>query len=208
MTRALVVDYGVGNLHSVANALGREGAEVRVSARPEDVRSADRVILPGVGAFGDGMRALRQRELDVALRDFARSGRPLLGICLGMQLLLDESEEFGRHEGLGIVSGQVRLLRPGSPHKVPHVGWTRMGPAEGRSWQNTPFASLQPGAVVYFVHSYHACPTDQARRLAEAGYGGESVCAALLADNVLGCQFHPEKSGPTGLAILREFLRW
>jgi imidazole glycerol-phosphate synthase subunit HisH len=203
-----LVDYGLGNLRSVANALVAAGAEVALGARPEDLRRAERVVLPGVGAFGDGIRALRQRELDGALTAHIESGRPLLGICLGMQLLFAGSDEFGDHQGLGLFPGRVRRIDPRPPLKVPHVGWSRIHPPDGRTWADTPLAALTPGAAVYFVHSYAAVAERPGDCLAQAGYGGDPITAAVQRDRVLGCQFHPEKSGPLGLALLAAFLRW
>jgi imidazole glycerol-phosphate synthase subunit HisH len=206
--RVCLVDYGLGNLRSVANALVAVGAEVTLAARPEELRDVDRVVLPGVGAFGDGIRALRQRELDGALLGHIESGRPLLGICLGMQLLFSRSEEFGDHQGLGLFAGRVRLIEPRPPLKVPHVGWSRIHPPAEQSWQQSPLSALAPGAAVYFVHSYAAVAERPGDCLAQAGYGGEPITAAVQRDRVLGCQFHPEKSGPSGLALLSAFLRW
>lgn len=204
--RVVIVDYGLGNLLSVARAVRAAGGEPEVSADPADAVSAPRLILPGVGAFGDGMKGLRERGLVDPLRAYAASGRPLLGICLGMQLLMERSEEFGDHEGLGIVPGAVRRLPRGGSDglKLPHVGWSALSPAA--PWAGTPLAGAAPGAEFYFVHSFAAVPSEAAHRLAACAYGEEAFCAALRRDSVVGCQFHPEKSGPAGLDILKRFL--
>lgn len=208
----LVVDYGLGNLFSVQRALEHCGATVTLSSDPEQIATAGRVVLPGVGAFGDGIAELRKRGLDEALRVVWQRGNPLLGICLGMQLLLDESEEFGHSLGLGIIPGKVisipvRTLDD-KPQKVPHIGWNALTPANGDGWQNTLLADLTPGDAVYFVHSFMASPNDEKHRVADCIYGGQAVSAVIARDNVLACQFHPEKSGEIGLKVLRRFLTW
>jgi imidazole glycerol-phosphate synthase subunit HisH len=205
MTRVVVVDYGLGNLHSVVKALRHEGADVHVSEVPAEVERADRLVLPGVGAFADGMAGLRRRGLIDALHAHAATARPLLGICLGMQLLLGESEEFGRYDGLGIIDGKVELIPRAPGRKVPHIGWNRIEPA-GAGWAGSPLAALAPGTMMYFVHSYTAVPAHAAHRLADADYAGHRISAAVRKDAVVGTQFHPEKSGSAGLAILRSFL--
>jgi imidazole glycerol-phosphate synthase subunit HisH len=204
--RVTVVDYGIGNLHSVTKALRHEGAEVTVTADARDVPVAERLVLPGVGAFADGMRGLRERGLVEPLRAYAEAGRPLLGICLGMQLLLGESEEYGRHEGLGIVPGRVAEIRREKGFKVPQIGWNRIYAPSGGSWQGTLLDRVDEGAMVYFVHSFTAVPDREEDRLADSLYAGQRVSAAVRRGSVSGCQFHPEKSGTVGLTILRRFL--
>jgi glutamine amidotransferase len=206
-----VVDYGVGNLLSVARSLEHCGATVKFAHRPEQVSAARMLLLPGVGAFADGMHELRARMLDKPIVEFARSGRPLLGICLGMQMLLSASEEFGEHEGLGIVPGRVKAIPPtgadGSPHKIPHIGWNALLPPDGaRTWDGTILAGISPGTEVYFVHTYTAAPDSADHRLADCDYDGRQISAALRYGSVSGCQFHPEKSGETGLRVLANFL--
>lgn len=204
--RVVVVDYGLGNLHSVVKALHREGAEVVVSEDPAQVQNAERLVLPGVGAFADGMEGLRRRHLVEPLLEFVATGRPLLGICLGMQLLMAESSEFGRHLGLGIIEGNVTLIPAAPGRKVPHIGWNRIMPVS-TSWVGTPLEPLEPGTMMYFVHSYTAEPTREQDRLADVDYVGVRVSAAVRKDNVVGTQFHPEKSGSAGLAVLARYLR-
>lgn len=203
-----VVDYGLGNLYGLSRALQHVGApSVDVTSDPARVRAAERLIIPGVGAFGDGMAGLRERGLLEPVKEAAASGRPVLGICLGMQLLMQEGNEFGAHEGLGVVPGRTVSFKrgPGSRLKVPHVGWNALRPGPG-GWDGSIFAGLPDGAQVYFVHSYVAELADPALTLAAAEYGGQAFCAALRKDRVFGCQFHPEKSGPVGLKILANFL--
>lgn len=204
--KVVVVDYGRGNLRSITRALAHVGAEASVTSDPADVAGAERVLLPGVGAFGDGMEGLRARGLIDPLRHFCRTGRPFLGICLGMQLLMQEGHEFGLHEGLGVVGGKtVRLpdVHGGARVKIPHIGWNRLDP--GSDWKATALEGLAPDGQVYFLHSYAAEPSEAGNRLATTPFAGGRFCSALRRGNVLGFQFHPEKSGPAGLAILA---RW
>jgi glutamine amidotransferase len=205
-SRVTVVDYGVGNLHSVVKALEHEHAVVSVSDESRSIEAADRVVLPGVGAFGDGMRGLIDRRLVEPLSRFARTGRPFLGICLGMQLLLTESEEFGTTRGLSIVPGRAVEIHAELGFKVPQIGWNRIYPAGNSLWAGTILDAVEPGAMVYFVHSFTAVPEFEGDRLADAFYGGQRLSAAVHRENVWGCQFHPEKSGLIGLSILRSFL--
>jgi imidazole glycerol-phosphate synthase subunit HisH len=201
-----VIDYGVGNLHSVVKAFRHEKAAVHVTSRPEEVRGAERLVLPGVGAFADGAAGLAARGLAEPIKEFVAAGRPFLGICLGMQLLLTESDEFGSHRGLDIIPGRVTELPRTTGLKVPHVGWNRLQPARRDAWSGTPLAPLSAGDMVYFVHSFAAVPDREEDRLAVAPYGPHALVAAVRRGNVLGCQFHPEKSGPAGLAVVGAFL--
>lgn len=197
-----VVDYGVGNLFSLLAALKGCGAHAALTADPAEIAGASHVILPGVGAFGDAAQALRDAGLWDALVAKAASGAPLLGICLGMQLLLRRSFEFGEHQGLGLIPGDVVPLDGwvSQGTKVPHIGWNALtlGKNPGPLFRNT-----RDGAHVYFVHSYAAAPGDYVTATAEYSV---PVPAAVGAANVLGCQFHPEKSGQAGLTILKDFL--
>jgi imidazole glycerol-phosphate synthase subunit HisH len=205
-----VVDYGLGNLLSVRRAFERVGADTLLTEDPEEVRRADRLVLPGVGAFSDGMRELERRGLVDALRAYAQTGRPLLGICLGMHLLMDESDEFGRTEGLGVIPGRVvdiRSLAPTRSPKVPHIGWSPLLRPRPEAWSATPLESLEEGACVYFVHSFAAVPAEESARLADTEYDGCRFAAVVRSGSILGTQFHPEKSGPAGLAIVEGFLR-
>jgi glutamine amidotransferase len=209
--KVVVIDYGMGNLLSVQRGLEHCGGVVTLTSDPTAILSSPRVVLPGVGAFADGMAGLRQAGLDGVVREVAARGTPLLGICLGMQMLLDESEEFGSTSGLGLIPGKVVAIpaftMDGRPQKIPHIGWSSLEFAGGRnSWEGTLLRSMRPGEATYFVHSFMANPADQNNRVADCLYGGQKVAAAIKRDNVFGCQFHPEKSGAVGLRILSRFL--
>ena len=197
-----IVDYGVGNLFSLKSSFGFVGEEARVSGDPDVILHADKIILPGVGAFADAARKLRGPGLDEALRQAVRRGTPLLGICLGMQLLFDKSYEYGEHAGLSLIPGNVRPIADVIPSglKIPHIGWNALRFTENRS---PIFRDTREGECVYFVHSYYAADCAPAVT-ATAEYGAE-LTAAVQRDNVLGCQFHPEKSGRVGLGILKAF---
>ena len=211
--RVVIVDYGMGNVLSVARAVEHCGGEAELSSDPSRIISAERVILPGVGAFRDGMRGLLQRGLLEPLRSYATDGRPILGICLGMQMLFEESDEFGCHPGLGIIPGRVEAIArtsvDGVPHKLPHVAWTALelpADAPGDWWDGTILAATAVGAAVYFVHSFTAVPAEPRHRLADAHYNGRRISAAVRHGRIVGTQFHPEKSAEIGLRMLREFL--
>ena len=202
----LVVDYGLGNLASVARALRYLGSDPVVSADAAALKAAARVVLPGVGAFGTAMANLAARGLVRALRDYVASGRPLLGVCLGMQLLMDESDEGGLFRGLGIIPGRVARLPSAPGYKVPHIGWSGIRPA-GNAWRGTLLDSIEPDDALYFVHSYHVLPVNASEVLAYTAYGPLRYCSAIARGHVYGCQAHPEKSGSTGLRLLENFLR-
>lgn len=204
-----VIDYGIGNLLNVLRALEHSGASIKVvdkaSAGDAD---ASRLVLPGVGAFGDGVAELRARGFDDLVKRFAQTGRPFLGICVGMQMMFDASEEMGEHAGLGLLGGRVKAVPPtgadGTPHRVPHIGWR---PLEAvAEWKGTIMEGVAPGERAYFVHSFAAVPADEAVRLADVHYDGRRICAAVHRDNLYGCQFHPERSARAGLGMLQRFL--
>ena len=199
-----IVDYGVGNLFSLTCSFRSLGAEVTVTGDPDVIRSAGKVVLPGVGAFGDAAELLRKSGLDQVVVEEANRGKPLLGICLGMQLLFDESLEYGRHPGLGLIPGRVVSMEPVVPagYKVPHIGWNALHFPKNKPVSPL-FRHIREGDCVYFVHSYYATDCD-ADLIATAEYGPE-LTAAVARDNVMGTQFHPEKSGAVGLNILRAF---
>lgn len=193
-----VIDYGMGNLHSVSKAVERLGFQAVVTSEPERILQADGAILPGVGAFGDAMDNLAQTGLTDAVREYAASGKPLLGICLGMQLLFTESEEYGSHLGLNLLPG--RVVRFQGSFKIPHMGWNRL-----EFKRESPlFRGLEEGHV-YFVHSYHALPEAAEDLLATTDYY-QPVTAIVGRENVYGMQFHPEKSGGLGMRLLGNFL--
>ncbi|SEH53746.1 imidazole glycerol phosphate synthase subunit HisH [Magnetospirillum fulvum] len=215
MTQAdiTIVDYGVGNVLSVARAVTQAGGRPNLSSDPAEIARAERLILPGVGAFGDCIQALRARPgLEQAIRDFAASDRPMLGICVGMQVLFDVGEEFGEHRGLGLIPGRVRAIpattAEGQPQKVPHIGWSPLSIPDHRSqgWADTILAEIHPGDSFYFVHSFTAWPDDPTHRLADTFHGGQRIAAAVVRGNITGTQFHPEKSGRLGLQILSTFV--
>ena len=197
-----IIDYGVGNLFSLRSSFEAIGEEVFVSGEAERLKQADRLVLPGVGAFGDAAAKLRQSGLDVFVKEQAAAGKPLLGICLGMQLLFEKSMEYGEHPGLGLLKGQVVPMEGELPAnlKIPHIGWN------GLKFQQPHcplFQYLKEGDCVYFVHSFYAADCESAV-IATAEYGA-FLTAAVEDKNVFGCQFHPEKSGSVGLNILRAF---
>lgn len=203
-----IVDYGVGNLFSLRCSLEAIGESVEVSSDPEVIRKADRVILPGVGAFADAAARLRDSGLDQTVREAAREGTPLMGICLGMQMLFEKSLEYGEHEGLGLLEGTVRPIRdilqeqgldPEGRLKIPQMGWNAL-----RFRKDSPlFRYIREGDFVYFVHSYAAARCEESL-LADTEYGAW-LTACVGKGNVTGCQFHPEKSGSVGLRILKAF---
>ena len=212
MKKVTIIDYGLSNLLSVQHAFAHFGAETLVTGKAEDVLAADALVLPGVGAFKDGMAGLEKLGLIEPIRQKAAAGTPLLGICLGMQMLFDESEEFGLHKGLRLIPGRVVKIPStdvqGRPQKVPHISWDPLNPAGGRTdFAGTVLAGVTPGEECYFIHSYEAKPADEADRLADTVYGGRAVCAAAAHGSVVGCQFHPEKSGKVGLKIIEEYLK-
>ena len=197
-----IIDYGVGNLFSVKCSFDAIGAKTVVTSDEGVIRAADRILLPGVGAFEDAARKLRESGLDRVIVEEAKSGKPLLGICLGMQLLFEKSFEFGEHDGLGLISGEIRPISDVIPSglKIPHIGWNALSVKNGA---NTLFKYINDGDCVYFVHSYYA-KTANENILADTEYGAP-LTAAATRGNVYGCQFHPEKSGRVGLNILRAF---
>lgn len=192
-----IVDYGVGNLKSVSNAMSYLGLETRITARPEELELADSIILPGVGAFPDAAEKLRRTGMEAELLRQAEK-KPMLGICLGMQLLLEQGEEVRTCRGLGLIPGTVRRIE--TSYKLPHIGWNSL------SFPNPSplFAGVEEGSFVYFVHSYCAVASDPSVVIAQTDYG-PTVTAAVQRGNVYGCQFHPEKSGEVGLQILKNF---
>lgn len=197
-----IVDYGVGNLFSLKSSLSRIGAPAAVTGDAAALRAADKIILPGVGAFGDAARKLRETGLADVVCEQARQGKDILGICLGMQLLFDRNFEYGEHAGLGLIPGDVVDMTPDIPEtlKVPHIGWNALHLVQP---EHPLFRYVREGDCVYFVHSFYATNCGDAL-LATAEYG-RALTAAVARDNVMGCQFHPEKSGNVGLNILRAF---
>ena len=208
-----IVDYGMGNLFSVKHACDHVGLRGMVTSEKRDILSANAVILPGVGAFGDAMKALEKLDLLGPLREVAESERPLLAICLGLQLLMEESPEFGSHRGLGIVPGHVarfsNLDSAGERFKVPQVGWNRISRVSGdlqatsEAWSTSPLKGISSGEFMYFVHSYYVVPSDSSVVMTTTTYGDGEFCSSLRKRNIFACQFHPERSGGAGLSIYR-----
>ena len=198
-----IIDYGVGNLFSLASSFRAIGAEATVTSDPEVIRSADRILLPGVGAFEDAAAKLSSSGLGALLCEQAAKGKPVLGICLGMQLLFEKSFEYGEHRGLGLIKGEVRAISDVIPtdYKIPHIGWNALS---FRKEKHELFKYLNEGDFVYFVHSFYGADCDESV-IATAEYGAP-LTAAVASGNVVGCQFQPEKSGSVGLNILRAFL--
>ena len=196
-----IVDYGVGNLFSLISSFNKIGADIVVTADPEIIKSADGIILPGVGAFQDAARKLRDSGLDKVIISEAQNGKKLMGICLGMQMLFQQSYEYGCHEGLGLLKGNIVPMKDSIPDtlKIPHIGWNALHFLR----ESELFKYIKPDDCVYFVHSYYATDCDESV-IATAEYGKE-LTAAVQKGNVMGCQFHPEKSGEVGLNILRAF---
>lgn len=205
-----ICDYGSGNILSVERALEKVGAEVIRSTSPDQLRDVKGLIIPGVGAFADCMRGVRERGFEQPIHQLVNQGAWVLGICVGMQILATRSEEFGITEGLGIVPGTVKQLPDvapdGSRLKRPHVGWSELH-RRSQPWEGSPLERIEEGTAAYFVHSFHLVPDDPRDLLADASYVGTPVHAAVRKDRVFGVQFHPEKSGRTGLAFLDGFLR-
>ena len=211
MSTVVVVDYGMGNLKSVQRGLEKVGAKVVVSSHADEIANADRLLLPGVGAFKDGMVELTKQGVVDAIFAFVNTGKPLLGICLGMQMFLDTSEEHGEYTGLGFIGGHVKAIPQFEngqfQRKTPHIGWTNLITHDGYAdWSKTCLSQVKPDDFFYFVHSYMAKPSNREHYLAVSHYEGLEITAAINKENVTGLQFHPEKSGEAGLNVLRSFV--
>ncbi len=198
-----ILDYGMGNVKSIAGALRAQGAEVRLSAQRDAVLAAQGLVLPGVGAFGSAMQRIREQGLDGLIHEYIASDRPLLGICLGMQLLFEHSSEFGEHAGLGVISGAVSRLGAGDASiKLPHVGWSPLNIRR----QDPLLKGVGEGDDLYFVHSYAVAPADQSTIITTTGYNGVEFVSTVRQGRVYGCQYHPEKSARSGLVIIENFV--
>lgn len=206
--KIVIVDYGIGNVKSMYNALYNLGIDSILSSDKDTILDAPAVILPGVGAFQKGMENLYALGLFETIHSYVRSGKPFLGVCLGMQMLLEESEEFGLTAGLGLIKGKVIRLPTliSEKEKLPHVNWNQLyEPSDGR-WNNTILDGFSVDLNVYFVHSFAAVPRNETSILSITKFGGEFFCSAINQDNIYGTQFHPEKSGNAGLLILSKFI--
>ena len=208
--KVVLVDYGVGNLLSVRRALEVVGAEVEVTGDVQAIRAADRIVVPGVGAFGNCVSRLKQFNLTEELLEFSTRERPFLGICVGMQMLLDGSDEFGGHDGLGLIPGRVSEVPAtgldNQPHKVPHIGWNELCRSGDSDWSASILKDVAEGDAVYFVHSFAAQPVDPAHAVAHVDYNGRSITAVVQRGLTMGTQFHPERSGDIGLRIMSRFI--
>jgi glutamine amidotransferase len=210
--RVAIIDYQMGNMFSVQHACGHAGLSSFITSDREKIRKADGAILPGVGAFGEAMENLKKLDLIDVIKGFISSGKPFMGVCLGLQLLFSESEEFGLSRGLDIISGEV-LKFPVSGHdgtklKVPQIGWNQIHSPHDRDdefWRGSPLQKTVSGAYMYFVHSYYAVPDSSSVILSTTHYGNIDYCSSLLIDNVFATQFHPEKSAEEGIAIYKQW---
>ena len=211
MTDVTVIDYDCGNLFSVCRAIEVFERSYELTCDPDKIAKADRLILPGVGAFGSARVALDRLGLVEAIYAFVKTGRPFLGICLGMQLLFDTSEEFGEHDGLGLIAGKVTAIPPlredGKRRCIPNIGWYPITPPHITRWQATLLRDTAPGEYMCFVHSFVGSPSASNDILAVAEYDGLEFCAAVSHDNITGIQFHPEKSGTEGLSLINTFFQ-
>lgn len=208
-----IIDYGLGNLFSVKQACDHVGLRSRVTSEKKEIAKADAIILPGVGAFGDAMGILNKVDLASPILDFINSKRPFLGICLGMQLLFSESEEFGQHKGLDVIKGRVvkfpKKNNQGQINKIPQVGWNRIRKpllAQGHCWNDTVLNHVKDGEFMYFVHSFYSVPEDEKVVLSTTEYAGVNYCSSIQKENIFAFQFHPEKSAYEGLKIYRNLL--
>ncbi len=208
MKKIVIIDYSLGNLFSVNQALVNCGANVILTDKPEDLLSADAIVLPGVGAFNEAMNNLRKSKLDEAILDCIKQGKPFLGICLGMQLLFNNSEEFGSTDGLGIIEGTIKKFKSSSNKKVlvPQVGWNTISLPKNLDWEKTVLKGINENTYMYFVHSFYALPKNADNVLCETTYADIKYCSAVIKENVTATQFHPEKSGAEGLKIYTNWL--
>ncbi len=203
-----IIDYGLGNLYSLGKALQLFADKVFITDNPKIISSSDGVIFPGVGAFAAGMRGIEEKKLAEPIRRFAESGKPMLGICLGAQLMLSKGFEFGEHSGLGLIPGKVEIFSKAvaKKEKIPNIGWLEIYPPKKKDWEETIMDGILAKSEVYFVHSYIMVPDKVENILSEAEYGGLPFCSVIKKGNIYGTQFHPEKSGEVGLKIIENFV--
>ncbi|GAB2530950.1 imidazole glycerol phosphate synthase subunit HisH [Rufibacter soli] len=211
MAKVTIIDYGLGNLFSVEQACKNVGLETEITNDNTMIAKAEALILPGVGAFGDAMESLHKQDLVQPIKDFADSGKPFFGVCLGMQLLFTESEEFGSHKGLDIIPGVIaKFPNATSSHpkiKVPQIAWNQIMKPAGRDWLRTPYQELNDGEYMYFVHSYYARPEQSEHSLSLTTYEDIEYSSSVLRNNVFATQFHPEKSADSGLSIYKNWAK-
>lgn len=203
----VILDYGIGNVKSIINAFENQGEKIILTRDKKIILESHALILPGVGAFSHGMKNLKKYNLIEIIKDFVESGKPLLGICLGMQMLMEESEEFGLNKGLGLVKGSVvkMPIKASNKVKLPHISWNSLK-NNGLNWDNTILNEIEENSSMYFVHTFVACPKNKNEILSYSTYHDINFCSALKKDNIYGCQFHPEKSGKIGLRIIKNFI--
>lgn len=206
-TKIVIVDYGVGNLRSLIRAFEHFGADTVITEEADKISLADALVLPGDGAFAAGMEGLKVRGLIKAVLDFAKGNKPLLGICLGAQILMSLGYEFGKYRGLGLISGKVVKFKKNIGAKIPHIGWNNIYPARKKEWKGTILEGVKPQSNVYFIHSYIIVPEDKNTVLALTNYGSSEFCSVVGKGQIWGCQFHPEKSGDVGLKIISNFIK-
>ena len=208
MSNIAVIDYGLGNTKSICSAIEKTGANVNLTNNRNEILLSDGIILPGVGAFSHGMDRLKNEKIDILIKEFVETGKPLLGICLGMQMLFDESSEFGVSKGLGLVPGKVKCLKSHnkSLDKLPHVSWSGIRTKKLSYWNGTILDSIDSGEDMYFVHSYHAKPDNPSDILSLSSYADIEFCSTVKHKNIYGCQYHPEKSAIAGLKIVKNFV--
>lgn len=204
-SKIAIVDYGVGNLRSLIRAFEHFGADVTITEEAREIYNADAIVLPGDGAFAAGMHGLKVRNLTQSVIDFAMANKSVLGICLGAQILLSEGFEFGHHQGLDLIAGRV-IKFPKLSEKIPQIGWNSLMADEEKIWGNSILKDIRPGSNVYFIHSYIMVPKNKKEVVSNSEYGGFKFASVIAKGHIYGCQFHPEKSGQVGLAIIKNFL--
>lgn len=206
-----IIDYQISNLFSVQHACDHLGLQAEISSDKQKLLESEAAILPGVGAFGDAMKNLKKLDLIGPIKEFIASGKAFMGVCLGLQLLFSESEEFGHHEGLNIIHGTVTKFpsknKKKETIKVPQIGWNQIYESEKRNWTQSPLAAIRSHEFMYFVHSYYVSPADKSVILSLTEYQGIEYCSSIFSGNIFAAQFHPEKSGAEGIKIYRDWLK-
>jgi glutamine amidotransferase len=207
--KVAIIDYGLGNLFSIEQACEHAGLEPVITSEANNIAASDALILPGVGAFGDAMNCLRENNLVAPIMDFVNTGKPFMGICLGMQLLFTESEEFGSHKGLNLIQGKIvrfpELNAEGNTIRVPQIQWNSITPNDENTWQHSVLKNITKGAYMHFVHSYYAIPDNTSHILSYSEYEGIRYASAVMRDNITGIQYHPEKSAEQGIKIYQNW---